>query len=178
VLVFLEGAAADPPRPWLRANPRISQSGRRFEPRVLPVTVGTEVEFPNDDTIFHNVFSLSKAAPFDLGVYEPGQTASVQMQRTGLVKVYCNIHPEMSASIVVLDNSWFALTEPSGAFVIPGVPDGVYTLRGWNDMGAEARAPLEVRGARMFEARLELRETRRTIAHTNKFGGPYTGKYR
>jgi hypothetical protein len=178
VLVFLEGPPPDPPLLQRRSNPRIGQSGRRFEPRVLPVTIGTEVEFPNDDTIFHNVFSLSKTAPFDLGVYEPGQTASVRMQHTGLVRVYCNIHPEMAASIVVLDNPWFALTESSGAFVIPGVPDGVYVLRGWNDLGAEARAPLEVRGARTFETRLELRETRRTIAHTNKYGGPYTGKYR
>jgi len=178
ILVFLEGPPPDPPFVHARANPRISQSGRRFEPRVLPVTVGMEVEFPNDDTIFHNVFSLSKTAPFDLGVYEPGRSASVRMQNTGLVKVYCNIHPEMAASIVVLDNPWFALTDSGGYFVICGVPDGEYTLRGWNDMGAEARRPLEVRGGRVLETSLALQETRRSLSHTNKYGSPYPSKYR
>jgi plastocyanin len=178
VLVFLEGPAQEPSLVHERPNPRISQKNRRFEPRVLPVMVGTEVEFPNDDTIFHNVFSLSKAAPFDLGVYEPGQTAAVRMQRTGLVKVYCNMHPDMAASIVVLDNPWFALTDADGSFVIPGVPDGEYTLRGWNDMGAEVREPLQVQGALLVERRLVLHETRRSLGHTNKFGGAYAGSYR
>ena len=177
VLAFLEGPQLDPPYVHARANPLISQSGRRFDPRVLPVTVGSVVEFPNDDTIFHNVFSLSKTAPFDLGVYEPGQSASVLMQRAGLVKVYCNIHPEMAASVVVLDNPWFALTDRTGAFVICGVPDGDYVLRGWNDMGAEARVPLALRGGRVHEARLELRETRRSLAHSDKRGNPYPSRY-
>jgi hypothetical protein len=139
--------------------------------------VGSEVDFPNDDTIFHNVFSLSKAAPFDLQVYEPGESRSVLMERTGLVKVYCNIHPEMAASIVVLDNPWFALTDRTGTFVIAGVPDGDYVLRGWNDMGAEARVPLSLRGARVHETRLSLRETRRSLAHTDKRGNPYPSRY-
>jgi plastocyanin len=178
VLAFLESEPLDPPHVHARANPRISQSGRRFTPRVLPVTVGTEVEFPNDDTIFHNVFSLSNTAPFDLGAYQPGMSSSVRMERTGLVKVYCNIHPDMAASIVVLDNPWFALTDEGGTFVICDVPDGDYVLRGWNDMGAEARVPIALRGGALHEANLELRETRRSLAHTNKRGNPYPGRYR
>jgi plastocyanin len=176
VLVFLEGEGV----PWkhARKNPRISQKGRRFYPRVLPVIAGTEVEFPNDDTIFHNVFSLSKTAPFDLGVYEPGEKASVRMERTGLVKVYCNIHPEMAASIVVLDNPWYALTDRAGNFVLCSVPDGEYVLRAWNDMGAEAREPIQVSGGRVLEKRIRLSETRRSVQHSNKFGKPYSGKYR
>src|SRR5262249_17268743 len=151
--------------------------GREFHPRVLPVTVGTRVEFPNDDTIFHNVFSLSKAAPFDLGVYEPGHSASVLMERTGLVKVYCNIHPEMAASIVVLANPWYALTDRSGRFVVCGVPDGDYALRAWNDMGGESRQDISVSGGRVFETNIELAETSRSFSHNNKYGKPYTGKY-
>lgn len=177
VLAFLEGEPLDPPYVHARANPRISQIGRRFAPRVLPVTAGTEVEFPNDDTIFHNVFSLSNAARFDLGAYQPGKSGSVRMPRTGLVRVYCNIHPDMAASIVVLDNPWFELTDESGTFVICGVPDGDYVLRGWNDMGAEARVPIALRGGTVHEARLELRETRRSLAHTNKRGNPYPERY-
>jgi hypothetical protein len=142
------------------------------------VLVGARVEFPNDDTIFHNVFSLSKVAPFDLGVYEPGETASVRTERTGLVRVYCNIHPEMAASIVVLDNPWFALTDPAGRFAVCGVPDGEYLLRAWNDMGAEASQRVQLVGGQVFETRLALQETRRGLSHANKFGKPYSEKYR
>ena len=176
VLVFLEGQRSAGAS--ARRNPRISQKDRKFHPRVLPVVAGTEVEFPNDDTIFHNVFSLSKTAPFDLGAYEPGQSASRRMEQAGLVKVYCNIHPEMSASIVVLENPWFSLTDRSGHFVVCGVPDGKYVLRAWNDMGAEARQPIEVAGGRVVETSIELSETRRSVQHPNKFGKPYSGKYR
>jgi plastocyanin/cytochrome c556 len=178
VLVFLESSHATAPCPNLRSDPKVTQSGRQFHPRVLPVTVGTRVEFPNDDTIFHNVFSLSKAAPFDLGVYEPGHSKSVLMQSTGLVKVYCNIHPDMAASIVVLANPWYALTDRSGRFVVCDVPDGDYTLRAWNDMGAESRQAISVAGGRVVEANIALAETTRSFDHNNKYGKPYTGKYR
>jgi plastocyanin len=178
VLVFLESATAHAPPQPLRGNARISQRDRQFHPRVLAVTAGTVVEFPNDDTIFHNVFSLSKTSPFDLGVYEPGHSASVTMQRTGLVRVYCNIHPEMTASIVVLANRWHALSDGAGRYVITGVPDGEYTLRAWNDMGAESRQPLELHGGAVVRPSIELNETRRALTHLDKFGKPYSGDYR
>lgn len=178
VLVFLERLDRD-----VRIEPsdrdlRISQVDRRFQPRVLPVVVGSTVEFPNDDTIFHNVFSLSKVAPFDLGIYEPGETASVPMERTGLVKVYCNIHPEMAASLVVLADPWFALSDSAGRFTIGGMPDGEYRLRAWNDLGAESGRGIVLAGGRVVEVELELRETKRTLQHTNKFGKSYGGDYR
>jgi plastocyanin len=178
VLVFLEhqGALAEPAP--LRVHPRISQRDRQFQPRVLPVTVGTTVEFPNDDTIFHNVFSLSKTLPFDLGVYEPGRSDSREMVRTGLVKVHCNIHPEMVASIVVLANPWYSLCDRAGDYVITGVPSGAYTLRAWNDMGAETRQEVRLSDGQVLRARIVLEETRRAVEHTNKFGKPYSGKYR
>ena len=178
VLVFLESEKpqANPPPP--RRNPRISQQERRFDPRVLPVPVGSVVDFPNDDTIFHNVFSVSKTAPFDLGVYDPGRSASVRMERTGLVKVYCNIHPEMAASIVVLANPWYTLCDRGGGFVISGVPDGEYVLRAWNDMGAESRRSVKLEAGCVMQVPITLEETRHAVAHTNKFGKPYSGKYR
>jgi len=178
VLVFLEGGPSSLGGALPRRNPRVTQSARQFFPRVLPVPVGATVDFPNDDTIFHNVFSLSKSAPFDLGVYEPGESSSVRMERTGLVKVYCNIHPEMAASIVVLANRWYALTDATGHFVISGVPDGDYVLRAWNDMGAEAREPIRLEDGLVLTKRLTVQETKRALAHTNKFGKPYSGKYR
>ena len=118
---------------------------------------GTTVDFPNDDDIFHNVFSLSKTAPFDLGVYEPGHSRSVTMERTGLVRVYCN---------------------EDGSYVIPGVPDGSWALRAWNDRGVDGSSALRLDGGEHGRVDLELRETRRVLPHKNKFGKPYAEKYR
>lgn len=100
------------------------------------------------------------------------------MEHSGLVKVYCNIHPEMSASIVVLENPWFALCDPDGRFVICDVPDGAYRLRGWNDRGADASQELSISGNRLHATEIELHETHRSRPHTNKYGKPYSGKYR
>jgi len=180
VLVFLEPTRAAASYAWQRDAARLSQKSRQFLPRVLPVVVGTSVEFPNDDTIFHNVFSLSKTKPFDLGTYEPGHTASVSMDRTGLVKVYCNIHPDMNASIVVLANPWFALTDRNGGFVICNAPAGEYSLRAWNDLGAEASQSVSLGsgsdGPVQVET-LELRESLRVVRHNDKFGKPYRERY-
>jgi len=177
VLVFLEGSGRPPREAYERLPPRMSQQGRRFDPRVLPIPVGATVDFPNDDEIFHNVFSLSKAHPFDLGIYEPGRSRPLTFEESGLVKVYCNIHPEMAASIVVLEWPHFTLTDASGAFVLSDVPDGVWVLRAWNDRGAEARLELEVGGGEVLEVPLELRETHRVLPHRNKFGKRYKQKY-
>lgn len=176
VLVFLERSAPQSYRDD-RLAPRLHQRERTFEPRVLPVTVGTTVEFPNDDTIFHNVFSLSKTAPFDLGVYQPGDSRSVVMERTGLIKVHCNIHPEMAASVVVLREPWFAVTDEDGRFVIANIPSGSWQLRAWNDRGVDAARALELEPSAWRSIELELRETRRVLPHKNKFGKPYAEKY-
>lgn len=180
VLVFLDPVETAAPYEWQRGTKKLSQKLRQFQPRVLPVVVGTTVEFPNDDTIFHNVFSLSKTKPFDLGLYEPGHTASVALDRTGLVKVYCNVHPDMSASIVVLANPWFALTDRDGRFVIGNVPAGEYTLRAWNDLGASASQSLSLRPGALGPlaiAPLALTESLRVVRHNNKFGKAYPDKY-
>ncbi len=177
VLLFLESTGGDAKWTHRRRNPKVSQHDRRFHPRVLPVVRGTTVDFPNDDSIFHNAFSVSKTKPFDLGTYKPGDSRSVTMTDTGLVKLYCNIHAEMLSSIVVLGNPWFALTDESGGFAITGVPDGEYKLRAWNDRGAAAEMPVELREEAWRTVELELEETRRVLPHKNKFGKPYPDKY-
>jgi plastocyanin/cytochrome c556 len=180
VLVFLEPITPTSSYTWHRGSVRLSQKSRQFLPRVLPIVVGTTVEFPNDDTIFHNVFSLSKTKPFDLGIYKPGQTASVSMDQTGLVKVYCNIHPDMSASIVVLATPWFALTDRAGRFVVCNAPAGDYLLRAWNDLGAETSQSLTLgtgSDGPVSLPPLDLKESLRVVRHNNKFGNPYPEKY-
>jgi plastocyanin len=119
---------------------RMDQRNEQFVPRLLAVTVGTVVEFPNSDTKFHNVFSLSRTHPFDLGRYPPGRTGSQRFDKPGVVRVFCDIHSHMSAHIVVLGHPYFAVTDTDDRYAIPNVPAGSYTLRVWSELGeAESR---------------------------------------
>jgi hypothetical protein len=178
VVVFLDGVLTPPGRlvPW--QVHRITQKDARFEPRVLPVFRGESVAFPNDDFIFHNVFSLSESEPFDLGAYGPGQTRSVVFSRTGLVRVYCNIHPQMLSTILVLENPFFATTDAEGRFVISGVPDGTYALRAWQEYSGDHRQSLSLSNGAIVSVPIRIQEDKVTIEHTNKFGLPYRETYR
>jgi plastocyanin len=112
---------------------RMEQKDERFIPHVVPVVRGSTVEFPNGDGIFHNVFSLSSAKSFDLGRYPKGSSKSVVFDRSGVVQVFCHIHSDMSAIVLVLDNPLFAVPNASGRYTIDGVPPGEYTLVGWHE---------------------------------------------
>jgi plastocyanin len=119
----------------------LDQRNETFVPHVLAVTVGTTVEFPNSDRVFHNVFSLSKAKRFDLGRYPRGQSRSVRFERPGMVRVFCEIHSHMSAFVLVFAHRFFDTTDDAGRYRIEGVPPGTYTLAVWNEG--------EVRGTRV-----------------------------
>lgn len=176
VVVFLESAAnasyAVPAEEIV-----ISQRGRRFRPSVLPVLRGQSLAFPNDDKVLHNVFSLSKTKPFDLGNYNKGESRSVILDTPGLVNVYCNIHPQMVLDVLVLNNPWFAKTEKEGTFSITGVPDGDYTLRVWNELSEEQSIPLSLAGGEVQSHQIQLVETKVRPKHNNKYGKGYRGKY-
>ncbi len=175
VLVFLERVAGASPPP--AKNPAIFQKDRRFAPQILPVVKGTTIDFPNDDRIFHNVFSLSKTQPFDLDIYPPGDSKSIKFERSGWVKIYCNIHPQMIAHVLVLDNSHYDLTDEQGLFVISGVPDGSYALRTWHEFGGAARRQIGGSGAALHRGDRAISEDRKLIQHDHKIGQPYRGKY-
>ena len=100
------------------------QKDKTFQPHLLIVTVGSTVDFPNLDPVFHNAFSNYDGQLFDVGLYPPGTTRSIRFNRPGIVRVFCNIHSSMSAVIVVLDTPLFGITKPDGRFEIAGVPDG------------------------------------------------------
>ena len=115
---------------------RLAQKYQGFVPRVLPVSVGARVEFPNLDPIYHNVFSVSPPKRFDLGKYGKGRSKSLVFDKPGLVNVYCDIHSNMEAFIVVLPNAWFAQPDAEGRFTLPPLPAGTYTVRVWHpDLG-------------------------------------------
>jgi hypothetical protein len=109
----------------------MDQRNETFVPHVLAVTVGTTVDFPNNDLTFHNVFSLSKARRFDLGRYAAGRSKAVRFDRPGIVRVFCDIHSHMNAFILVFNHRFFAVTDDEGRYEIGAVPPGSYTLSAW-----------------------------------------------
>jgi len=111
----------------------MDQRNETFVPHVLAITTGTTVEFPNSDRIYHNVFSLSKTRPFDLGRYAVGRSKSVRFERPGIVRVFCDIHSHMSAFILVFSHPFFALTDAEGRYRIDNVPPGTYGVIAWNE---------------------------------------------
>jgi plastocyanin len=118
-------ATANPPRAVL------DQRNLSFSPRVLVIRAGTSVEFPNNDRVFHNVFSFRDGRRFDLGLYPVGSTKSVQFDRAGLSRIFCNIHPNMAAYVMTVDSPYFARADESGAFTIAGVPGGSHKYHAW-----------------------------------------------
>jgi len=113
---------------------RIAQEGAMFTPHVLPVMVGTTVEWPNHDKIYHNVFSMSDAKQFDLGLYKGNPPDKrVTFDKAGRVDVFCSIHTSMNCTVLVLENPYYAATDGSGNFKIPNVPPGQYKVKAWHD---------------------------------------------
>src|ERR1700745_1307846 len=128
VVVWLRTLNGDPD-PLPPHHVKMLQKSKKFAPHILAIDVGTTVDFPNVDPIFHSAFSNFDGQFFDLGLYPPGSTRSVQFKRPGIVRVFCNIHPTMSAAIVVLDSRYFGVTDKDGQFTLRAVPAGDYELR-------------------------------------------------
>ena len=143
VVVFFDGIAAPA---VLKPTPAsIVQKDEQFVPHVVAVTTGSNVEFPNQDPFFHNVFSLSRPATFDLGRFPPGSSRGRTFSRPGLVKVYCDIHSHMSAVARVFNHPWFTIPDSGGAFAIDGVPAGEHTVVAWHERIGERRDTVVIR---------------------------------
>jgi plastocyanin len=130
VVVYLKDAPARTVPPL---TVEIRQRNENFVPRVVAVTVGSQVEFPNDDPIYHNVFSLSRPRNFNLGRYPRGQTRRVRFDRPGIVKVFCDIHSHMSATVMVFSHPWFAVPAEDGRFELPAIPPGDREITAWHE---------------------------------------------
>jgi plastocyanin len=131
IVVYLEAVAA--PAPKAPAGVEIRQHLARFEPGFTVVPVGALVRMPNDDTIFHNVFSYSRPNDFDLGMYGAGEARTVRFQQPGLVRIYCSIHERMNGLIFVTPSSLYAMPAEGGAYRIGAVPPGRYRLHVWSE---------------------------------------------
>jgi plastocyanin len=153
VIVFLKDP---PPR---RAEPApmhatIAQQEEAFVPRVVAITRGSTIDFPNSDPFFHNVFSLSRGANFDLGRYPRGESRSRRFPNAGLVKVYCHIHSHMTASIMVFDHPYFRIPGADGGFTLDDVPAGTYQISAWHERIGESITTTRVEAGRT--ARVEF----------------------
>ena len=175
VIIYLEGVAGTPPAP--KDHAIIRQREKQFDPPLSVVVRGTTVDFPNEDKIFHNVFSVSRPARFDLGLYKSGTMKSVEMKRTGVVDVYCNIHPDMVAKVKVLENAYYTITGKDGTFKINNVPAGEYPIVAWLQTGDEAKGTVKVSAGGSAEVKLEVSEVAKKETHTRKDGTPY-GRYK
>jgi plastocyanin len=136
VVLWLERSGGPAPALQPRAA-TIVQKLKRFSPHVIAVPAGATVEFPNRDPIFHNAFSNFAGQPFDVGLYPPGSSQKVRFQRAGVVRVFCNIHPTMSAVIVVTPTPYNAISNKAGDFSITGVEPGSYRLRVFHERASE-----------------------------------------
>ena len=132
-VVYLETAPRGAFEQYEPAHAIMDQRNETFAPHVLAITTGTVVDFPNSDRIFHNVFSLSKPATFDLGRYAAGRSKSVRFDRPGIVRVFCEIHSHMSAFILVFGHPFFTMTDIDGRYRLDNIPPGTYSVVAWNE---------------------------------------------
>jgi plastocyanin len=136
-VVWLKRANGETPRPAPAKGKTISQRGKAFVPHVLAVPVGTKVDFRNEDTIYHNVFSLTKPNDFDTGLYKQGGTYAQTFKKAGPVQLLCNIHSSMIGYVYVVDSPYYAQADGAGAFAIKGVPPGEYDVEVWHEAASK-----------------------------------------
>jgi plastocyanin len=153
----------------------MTQKDKTFVPHVLAVPVGSTVDFPNLDPIFHNAFSSYNGQPFDLGLYAPNSTKSFRFTRVGVVRVFCNIHSAMSAMIVVLATPWFAVTGRDGSFNIRDVPPGEYDLRLVHERATEAT--LQALSRRIMVPKEAMNPGVLSISEAGHLSTPHKNKY-
>ena len=155
------------------ASPFVIATERKtFVPRVLPIPVGASVRFPNNDPILHNVFSTSKEASFDLGLYGRSEGEDYRFSQPGVIRVYCNVHHAMVAHVLVMDTPFFTKPDAQGRFRLAGVPSGPGELLVWHERAQLWRQPLSVDADVEIKVPLELSK-RRVPPHLNKTGQPY-----
>jgi plastocyanin len=169
ILVYLANAPTVSPD-LSGAKVVMDQRDLTFFPHVLPILVGTTVQFPNHDKVDHNVFSMSRTKQFSLGLYKPGDIKTVLFDKPGIVELRCDIHAEMAAFILVMKNPYWAMTDAEGHFEIPdpdalehsGIPEikdlppGKYFLKTWHEKLKSERVTVTVEKEGEVSVQLDL----------------------
>jgi plastocyanin len=180
VVVWLLPADGAPASRADGKHARLIQKDKTFTPHVLAIQTGTTVDFPNLDPIFHNAFSNFSGQLFDIGLYAPGSSRSFRFQRSGTVRIFCNIHPAMSAVILVVDTPYFVVSNRGGEFEIANVTPGEYRLKVFHERASEAVLQAQERGVAVGAENLtlppiEISESGYLPAsHKNKYGKDYS----
>jgi len=169
VLVYLaEAPAADLNLEKVRFE--MDQRNLTFLPHLLPVPVGATISFPNHDKVDHNVFSLSRANPFNLGSYKPGEVKTVRFEKPGIVELRCDVHAEMQAYIMVMKNPYYAVTDEKGRFEfpaavvsessgigpVPNLPPGNYLIKTWHEKLKTKKQKVSITGDDTISVQLTL----------------------
>jgi len=148
VVLYLEAAPALRGHTRPMPPPALRQHDEQFTPHILTIVAGTTVDFPNDDPIYHNVFSLSRAKSFDLGRYPRGHSKQIRFDTPGIVQVFCHIHADMSGYILVLEHPFFVVPDAQGHYALDGVPPGDYRLVAWHERIRPIVVPVHVDAGR------------------------------
>jgi plastocyanin len=179
IVVWLEPASPSTASSLLPQRAQLLQKDKTFQPHTLVVPVGSTVDFPNSDPIFHNAFSTFDGQIFDVGLYPPGTSQSVRFRRQGIVRVFCNIHPSMAAIIVVVDTPYFTKADRNGQYQIRNVPAGSYELHVFDERataGPDSHVPLTVDGEQAATTVQPIRLSEGAyvhLPHKNKYGLDY-----
>ena len=157
----------------LKKDFSMSTKNKQLNPRTMAIPVGVKVAFPNFDPIFHNLFSVSAPNDFDLGLYKGGASKSHNFTKPGLVRVFCNVHPQMSATILVANSHYFTTADKSGKFNLGEIPDGTYILKAYAEEG-QTEQKIQV-GSTPLKVKLSIDGRNfKKLKHKNKFGKDYS----
>lgn len=171
-VVYLEPAAGKPR--FSSTNTSIALQGRQFAPRVRVVTVGSKIDFPNQDPFNHNAFSKAPQGPFDTDSYGRGKSKTIVFSNAGVYPIYCNVHPRMTAFVIAVPTPYFAQADKTGAFSVDKVPAGTYTIHVWHDRGGQQTSELTVPATGLAGLKYQLDATGyKYVQHKNKFGKDY-----
>ncbi len=171
VIVYAERLDGD--LPIETSSFALTQRKKLFSPRILAIPAGSRVDFPNEDLIFHNVFSLTRPEAFDLGLYRAGASKSHVFRQPGFYRVFCNIHPHMTAVVLVLPTSLIVEADPSGNFRMD-LPAGRYRVTAWSERSEPSTVEIQVSSGSASLNGLSLDESGFVATpHTNKHGRKY-----
>jgi plastocyanin len=174
LVVYVEHVPGAEPKKGKLVN---TQKNSSFTPEVMVVRAGTTVDFLNEDKIYHNVFSLTPGNAFDLGLYRGGTSKATTLQEPGEVDVFCNIHPDMVAKVLVLQNDFHTEVKPDGTYDISGLPPGDYTVVAWSPDHKPEKKKVRVAEGGKASADFALKRRPASRQHLNKDGEQY-GRYK
>jgi plastocyanin len=174
VIIYLDPISQSSiPEEALKKQFSMATKNKQFLSRALAIPAGAKVQFPNLDSIFHNIFSVSSPNQFDLGLYKGGASKSQSFQQPGVVKVFCNVHPQMSATIVVSASPYYTVADQAGAFKLGDIPNGSFQLRAYAEEGQTGKK-IDV-GDKPLQMNLTIDgRSFKKLRHKNKFGKDYS----